>query len=431
MEKILNEALFKGAKEAEVYRERGEITTVNFQSNRLKSIDTSFQEGTGLRIIKDGKIGFSSTTNLNDFTSLVKSAFVSAQFGQKALFQFPSPNKINPVNCFDSQVPLIKIEDMIEEGEESIELILKEAPYFECEVEVEKGVSEVAILNSQGLKYSYRKSFYAFSIYAFLAKEKNFLEIEEGEANCQYHPYSTSLAEKIIQQAQLSKKLAKISPGTYPVIFTSKAMPIIFQALKRGINGKMVQKKVSPLLSKLGKPIVSSSINITDDATLPYGISSSPIDAEGIPSHSTPIVREGVLKNFIYDLQTAAILKAKSTANGVRGYDSLPSPSTTNFLVDEGKMSLEDMIADIKEGIIVDQTIGSGQGNVLMGEFSVNLDLGYKIEKGKIVGRIKDIMVSGNSYDLLNRVVGIGKTSRFVGSTKTPPFYFSQISVSG
>lgn len=431
MEKILNEALSKGAKGAEVYRERSETTTVNFQSNRLKSIDTSFQDGTGLRIIKDGKIGFSSTTNLNDFTSLIKSAFTSAQFGQKALLQFPSSNKINPVDCFDSQILSLKTEDMIEEGEKSIELILKQAPYFECEVEVEKTVSEVAILNSQGLKYSYRKSFYAFSIHAFLAKEKNFLEIEEEETNSQYHPYSSSLAEKIIQQAELAKRSAKIFPGSYPVIFTPKAMPIIFQALKRGINGKMVQKKVSPLLSKLEKPIVSSSINITDDATFPYGISSSPIDGEGMPSHPTPIIREGVLKNFIYDLQTAAILKTKSTANGVRGYDSLPSPSTTNFLVDEGEMSLEEMIEDIKEGIIVDQTIGSGQGNVLMGEFSVNLDLGYKIENGKIVGRVKDIMVSGNSYDLLNRIVGIGKTSRFVGSTKTPPFYFSKISVSG
>ncbi len=431
MEKILDEALFRGAKEAEVYQEKDEIATVNFQSNRLKSIDTSFQNGTGLRIINNGKIGFSSTTNLNDFTSLIRSAFTSAQFGQKALFQFPSFGRINPVDCFDSQVPSLKVEDMIEEGERVIELILKEAPHFECEVEAEKAVSEVAILNSQGFKYSYRKSLYAFSICIFLAEEGNFLEIEEREANCQYHDYSTSLARRIIQQAELAKKSAKISPGNYPVIFTSKAMPIIFQALKIGINGKMVQKKISPLLFKLEKPIVSPFINITDDATFPYGISSSSIDGEGMPSHPTPIIREGVLKNFIYDLQTAAILEAKSTANGDREYDSLPSPSTTNFLVDEGKMSLEEMIADIKEGIIVDQVIGSGQGNVLMGEFSVNLDLGYKIERGKVVGRVKDVMVSGNSYDLLNRVVGIGRTSRFVGSTKTPPFYFSQISVSG
>ncbi len=107
-----------------------------------------------------------------------------------------------------------------------------------------------------------------------------------------------------------------------------------------------------PLLFKLKKRIVSPSISITDDATFPYVISSSSIDGEGMPSHLTPIIREGVLKNFIYDLQTAAILEAKSTANGARGYDSLPSPSTTNFLVEEGKTSLEEMIADIKEAPI-------------------------------------------------------------------------------
>jgi len=87
------------------------------------------------------------------------------------------------------------------------------------------------------------------------------------------------------------------------------------------------------------------------------------------------------------------------------------------------------MIKDIKEGLIVDQVIGAGQSNVLMGEFSVNLDLGFKVENGKIKGRIKDVMATGNVYELLSNIRGIGKEAIFVGSNYTPPFYFAKINI--
>jgi PmbA protein len=124
-------------------------------------------------------------------------------------------------------------------------------------------------------------------------------------------------------------------------------------------------------------------------------------------------------------------MKVRSTANAARSYDSLPSPSTTNLILNEGKVPFEEMIQDIKEGILVDQVIGSGQGNILMGEFSVNLDLGYKIKDGKIRGRIKNVMISGNTYKMLKELVAIGRGARFVGSIRTPPLYFREINVVG
>ncbi|GAI75639.1 unnamed protein product, partial [marine sediment metagenome] len=67
----------------------------------------------------------------------------------------------------------------------------------------------------------------------------------------------------------------------------------------------------------------------------------------------------------------------------------------------------------------------------LMGEFSVNLDLGYKIKDGKIRGRIKNVMISGNTYKMLKELVTIGRDARFVGSVRTPPLYFKEINVVG
>jgi PmbA protein len=90
------------------------------------------------------------------------------------------------------------------------------------------------------------------------------------------------------------------------------------------------------------------------------------------------------------------------------------------------------MVADIKEGLVVEYLMGAGQGNTLGGDFSGNVLLGYKIENGKIVGRVKDTMVAGNVYKVLNRVAAIGSETVWVGGMlQTPPIYFSSVSVSG
>jgi PmbA protein len=66
-----------------------------------------------------------------------------------------------------------------------------------------------------------------------------------------------------------------------------------------------------------------------------------------------------------------------------------------------------------------------------MGEFSVNLDLGFKVEHGKLKGRLKNIMVTGNSYDLLKDTRAIGDKQYQSGATYTPHLYFDALSVAG
>jgi len=430
MEKILEMATSR-VEEAELYRVRSQTKEIGFQANKLKSVESAFEDGVGLRVIKNHRIGFSSLTDLSNPQPLINSALESAKFGQEARFHLPHPDRIPSPQCYDSHLISLKTNQMVEEGKRTIGLILKEVPNFKCEGAVEKTEIEVMIMNSRGLSYSFKKTNYAFSFYAFLAKEGDFLGVQEGEVGCQHQDWSSSVARRITEAIRLSRKKSKINPGRYPAIFTPKAVPLLLQSLKIGINGKTVQKKASPLLGKLGTHIVSPSINITDDGLFSFGLATAPLDGEGIPSRRTEIIKEGVLKNFIYDLQTAGLMGTESTANGARGYDSLPSPSPRNFILKAGDTSFEEMVKDIKEGVVVDQVIGSGQGNELTGEFSVNVDLGYRVKRGEIKGRLKDVMISGNAYKLLNQVIGVGKEARFVGTIRTPPLYFEKVTVTG
>ena len=137
-----------------------------------------------------------------------------------------------------------------------------------------------------------------------------------------------------------------------------------------------------------------------------------------------------MVTSFLYDLQTAALAGTKSTGSGRRSRGGLPTPSPGAFIITPGNTSLDEMVEDIKEGLVVEQLMGAGQGNILGGDFSGNVLLGFKVENGKIVGRVKDTMVSGNIYQLLNEITAIGSDAKWVGGfLNTPSIYCPSVSV--
>jgi PmbA protein len=200
--------------------------------------------------------------------------------------------------------------------------------------------------------------------------------------------------------------------------------------LMLAFNGKTVLRGASPLGDKKGKLMLDPKLSIWDDATIDFRPQSRLCDDEGMPSQRTPLIENGVVQNFLYDLQTAGLAGTKSTGSASRTLGSLPSPAVSALVIGEGETEFKDMVADMKQGLVVEQLMGASQGNILGGEFSGNVLLGYKVENGKIVGRVKNTMVSGNVYQVLKEGIVIGNKARWIGSSLlTPPLYCAQIAV--
>jgi PmbA protein len=149
-----------------------------------------------------------------------------------------------------------------------------------------------------------------------------------------------------------------------------------------------------------------------------------------VPSRRIPLVEEGVVLNFLYDLQTAGQAGAESTGSASRALGSLPSPAVSALVIGEEEAEFEALLSEMKEGLVVEQVMGASQGNILGGEFSGNVLLGYRVEKGRIAGRVKDTMLSGNVYEVLKEGIIIGRDSRWVGSSLlTPSIYCPKVAV--
>ena len=430
MEKILNLAK-KIAKEAEVFETSSEETQVKFEANRLKQMQTNQSTTVALRIIKDGRIGFATTTGTADGQQLVKDAVETAVFGSEAKFRLPDDKRFPKVDIFDAAVERVSIKEMVGLGEQMVAAITSHTPGIICEGGVGRAVTSIRLLNSRGGQAEYRKSVFSLGIECNLIIDTDMLWVWDADISC--HPLSDAkkITDVVVRQLDLAKDRAKAPTRPLPVIFTPNGVTALMTPMMSAFNGKTVLEGASPLGDKIGQLVFDERFSLRDDPLIAYQPASQPCDDEGVPSQSTPLIEKGVVKNFLYDLQTAALASKKSTGNGSRGRGGLPNPSPTSLVVTPGATTFNDMVADIKEGLVVEQLIGAGQGNVLGGDFSGNILLGYKIENGKIVGRVKDTMIYGNVYQVLKDIPAIGSETKWVmGTLQTPPIYCKEVSVS-
>ena len=429
MEDILAQAK-KVAEEAEVFMVSEEETPVQFEANRLKRIQGKQNTSVALRLIKEGRIGYASTTDLSDTQGLVNNAVETAPFGIQARFELPQKTAYPQIKVFDPDTESISIEKMIELGEELIALVTRHTPDIVCEAMVAKDIVSLRLMNSGGGEVSYKKSVFSLSIWGSLIRGTDMLFVGEGQSSC--HPLTTpqEVADVVIQQLELAKNRASAPTRELPAILTPRGVvSALIPSLMTAFNGKVVLQGASPIGSKLGQRVFDQKLSLWDDPTIAYRPNSRPSDDEGVPSQRTPLIEGGIVANFFYDLQTAALAGTKSTGNGNRN-GGLPTPSPTTLAIAPGKTSFDEMVGDIKEGLIIEQLMGAEQGNVLGGDFSGNVLLGYKVESGKIVGRVKDTMVSGNVYQVLKEVTAIGSEARWVGGfILTPHIYCPRLSV--
>ncbi|HPK87374.1 MAG TPA: TldD/PmbA family protein [Atribacterota bacterium] len=419
----------------ELYRVNYKSTPVDYEMGQLKSVNAEEMEGWALRVIHDGKIGFSSSTSESQFEAMAEKAIEVAQFGQTALFDFPAKIKTprgKKIKLYDSAVAKKSIAEMVEIGNNIVAKVNSLDSGLRCDAGIAKFEGKVQYENSYGATFSYQKTSFANSIMIQDTQENDMMMLMEsqewGEADFSWE----SLWSKIEKKLEWGKKIVEIENGYQPVIFTPKALLVLMLPLIAGLNGRMVNKKISPLQEKKGELLFNPMLSIYSDGTIDYAEGSALYDDEGIAMGRLPLIVDGVLQNYYYDLQNAAEAGVKPTGNGLRNsFHTSPSPGISNLIIPAGTLSFEEMVKDIKSGIIVDQVLGLGQGNILSGAFSNNVQLGYRIDKGKIVGRIKNVMIAGNALEVLKDIVAIGKEAEWVsGRYHFPPVYLKAISVS-
>jgi len=222
-----------------------------------------------------------------------------------------------------------------------------------------------------------------------------------------------------------------------PVVFRNVCWNQLFSVIfTHGISALNVQENRSVYKGKIGNQVAKDNVSIVDDGTLPDGFGTAKIDDEGVPKQKTPIIEKGVLSNILYDNYTAKRGKSESTGNASRQWRAMaryavqPMIRPSNLILLPEKGSLEELIGEVKEGVLVKGgIIGALHSNAITGDFSITADNAFKIEKGEVVFPLKACTVAGNLYEALNNVIAIGNDLKTDANVVCPSLVIDKIVV--
>ncbi|MEQ8468158.1 TldD/PmbA family protein [Coleofasciculus sp. E1-EBD-02] len=425
LDRILNQAT-QQAEAAEVYYLSSQDTPITFENNRLKSLQTKAREGIALRLVCDGRLGFASSTDLSRLDDLVSAAIQTSEIGAPVEFELARDVQLTTPTS-DFQPP--PTQELVEVGQGLIEQVHAYNPDILVDFGFHIRSSSVKIATTSNVWTQRSRQILSASLSGNLVKGEDFLQAYSYDIQRDGYPDCDRILQDLLLKYRRAERQATISSGTFPVLFTPRAVAsTIGRLFDTILSGQAVVQKASPLADKVGKQLFDPRLTLFEDPSI--GASACPFDDEGTPTQRKVLIENGIVNQFYWDRRWAARGGCQPSGNGFRSGLSRPIPDLVNLCMIPGKTAMPDLIAGMKEGLIVDQVLGAGQSNQLAGEFSVNLDLGYKVENGEIVGRVKNTMVAGSIFEAFKRLVDLGASPEWVGgSAYLPCLLFDQLSV--
>jgi PmbA protein len=438
-EQLLSQALAAGATAAEVFQSSTLARPVIFEGNRLKQVETLQAEGVALRLWHNGKPGLAVGYGPIEPQTLVEKALAISLLNPAETPDLSTGGQQD----FGEIGQTVAVEQIVEWGKGAIAQIRDHHPEAICEAELSCDIEYTRLINSTGLDYRLQDTTLSGYISAELIDQDDFLYVSDGTVS-RNHLDMQAVADSITRRIGWANRTVAPASGQVPVIFTAAAASLLWDTLRSALNGKRVQEGTSPWglkerpkqgeAASMGERVIASAITLRQDPT--FGPYSCPFDDEGVLTQPLMLVEAGVVKNWYCDRTTGkssspgGLFSIGSTGNGIRpGLGSYPTPGLINLLVAPGDLSWEALIAQQSQAIIVDQFLG--EGGDITGDLSINLELGYWVSQGEIVGRVKDTMVSGNTYTALNNLIALGSELEWSGSTYTPAVMVGALSVTG
>lgn len=445
MKAIIGKAKARGAARCEVFGLTSLRTKVTFEANKLKGVSRTEERGVALRVVKDGRLGFSTSTRLDDPDAIATAAVATSEYGEDASFGFAAAARMPEVTTSDEILKGLEVDDMMGRPRDAIARLLDYDAELLCDSETMREIQTISVMTSEGLEGTYERSLYSFDVDVRLIEGTSILNCGGYYGGTILDSDGQKLVSRVIEDLRNGRKNADVSSGPTTVMFTPNAVADVFMTLHYGVNGSIVERGISPLTGKLGETVFDPRVTIYDDGLAGGGYATAPFDDEGVPMQRTPVVENGVLKHFLTDLRTSGKLNQPPTGNAGRAkrlvmtkdLGKVPSPEITNWEMSGGDTPHEKLVSEMKDGIIVDRIMGILMSNLLAGDFSGNVALGFRVENGKVRGRVKDTMVAGSIYKLLrdnvvavsNDVERVGQLG-FIGSHRYPYLLLRDVSIS-
>ncbi|MDO8560774.1 MAG: TldD/PmbA family protein [bacterium] len=434
---LIDKAKRKGVTECDVFCRNNNTRSARVRLGEIDTVFSSNEVRLELRLIKDGRVAsaFTSDVSPSSLNLLLEKTCARMAFSEKdgaiglPKIQGYVLGGIASLELYDPLIEELKMEDLIEDAR-SVEAAARE---FDLKItntegsDTNAGMATVFYASSRGFFGQYTSSYFSRSISVIAESPGGMYVGDWSDQNC----FRASMASpKTIGRIAAKRAIQqlggrKVSTQRVPVIFAPSASFDILMAIATAVAGNAIWRKTSFLAGRLNEMIASPHVTIRDDARLARKCGSRPFDSEGTPSRSTTVIENGRLASYLLDAYSAQRLSLATTGNA----KSSAGISTTNFFLENGKTSPEEIISSVKEGLYVTDLIGFGT-NVMTGDFSKGAR-GLWIKNGKLTHPVHEITIAGNLNEMLKQIEMVGNDMQFIYTFGSPTIKITEMTVAG
>ncbi|HYC16389.1 MAG TPA: TldD/PmbA family protein [Pseudolabrys sp.] len=292
------------------------------------------------------------------------------------------------------------------------------------------GIGGMVLVTSQGFRGTYVGSNHGLSMTAIagdgtgMERDYDYSSVRHAADLTRPEVIGRSAAERAV--ARVNPR--KVSTRKVPVVFDQRSAGSLVSHLASAANGASVARKTSFLRDKMGAKLFADGIHVIDDPLRKRGLRSHPFDGEGVACKRLALVEGGFLRSWLLDSTTARELGLVTTGNAQRAGSSMTSPGPSNLHLEPGRLSPDDLIADIADGFYVTDLIGVG-ANMVTGDYSRGAS-GFWIENGKRTYPVSEVTIAGHLLDMF-RTVTPANDLEFRYGTNAPTLRVEGLTVAG
>ncbi|MBS3159997.1 TldD/PmbA family protein [Candidatus Woesearchaeota archaeon] len=395
----------KKVKDYEIYYSELNKEQYDFTNKDINFISNNENSGFGVRILKNKRIGFAST-NTNNLKKCIDKAIEICSLNNEnnnfKNFALPSEKYTN-VNSFNKTLIDFDgedIKDFISEiRKENVNIT--EAIYLKTE-----GV--VKIINSNGID---KESKFCTNSLSLEIKEDNnsiYFGIDD------VFPINIDIVKEWIERLKNQKDKKKIKNFQGDVLFSEETLAsLLDNILSYNLSGENIFYNRSGFCNKINKKVFSEKITIIDEPLTLNRVNTRSFDAEGVACKNLSLIENGILKNYLFDSYYGNLMN-KNGGNTFRGIFSLPFISLSNITMKKGNKN--DLVREIDRGLIVNGLMGVHTMDAVSGNFSLAVSEGFFVKNGAIECALKDCMIAGNFFEMMNNVLNVGNSLKNVSS---------------
>ncbi|WP_295911535.1 TldD/PmbA family protein [uncultured Bartonella sp.] len=291
------------------------------------------------------------------------------------------------------------------------------------------GSGGLVLVTSDGFCGSYRSSRFSYSCSA-LAGEGTAMERDYDYTTALHHDAldkTTTIGKNAGERAVRRLNARKPKTGTVNVIFEPRMARGIASHIASMVNGAAVARKTSLLQNRMGEQIMKPTVTVTDQPLKKRGNASRPFDGEGVEGMPLNVIENGVLKHWFLSSSVARELHLETNGHGVRSASSV-QPASTNFAIEPGDKTPEEIMQEIKTGFYVTELVGHGV-DLVTGQYSRGAS-GFWIENGELAYPVSEVTLGSNLLDMLAHLTPASDIDRRYG-TAAPSLLIEGMTLAG